>query len=203
MWENLVGRSRAFWQHFLPEAQRTFPEPLASVSLDDFYFAINDVRPSLIRTESDEVTYNLHILIRFELEQALLADELQVAELPGAWNEKYRRYLGIEPPNDSDGVLQDVHWSGGALGYFPTYTLGNLYAAQFFEQAEKELGDLDDMFRRGEFRSLLDWLRKCIHAHGRRYSAAELAQRVTGRPLSHDALMRHLRGKFGPLYGLN
>jgi carboxypeptidase Taq len=202
MWENLVGRSRAFWEHFLPLAKAAFPDALADVGLDVFYFAINDSRPSLIRTESDEVTYNLHIMIRFELEQALILDELKVADLPGAWNEKYQSYLGISPPNDSDGVLQDVHWSGGAFGYFPTYTLGNLYAAQFFEQAASDLGDLQAMFRRGEFRPLLDWLRKNIHSQGRRYSSAELVQRVTGRPLSHDPLMRHLRGKFGPLYEL-
>jgi carboxypeptidase Taq len=202
MWENLVGRSRAFWQYFLPQAADTFAA-LVDVRLDDFYFAVNDVRPSLIRTESDEVTYNLHILVRFELEQALLADDLRVADLPGAWQEKYRKYLGIAPPNDSEGVLQDVHWSGGAFGYFPTYTLGNLYAAQFFEQAEKDLRDLEPMFARGEFRPLLDWLRRNIHAHGRRYSAAELANRVTGRPLSHDALIRRLRAKFAPLYDLN
>jgi carboxypeptidase Taq len=203
MWENLVGRSRAFWEHFYPAARSTFPDALTGVALDDFYFAINDVRPSLIRTESDEVTYNLHILIRFELEQALLADDLRVADLPGAWNEKYKKYLGIAPQSDADGVLQDVHWSSGAFGYFPTYTLGNLYAAQFFEQANRDLGDLNAQFRGGAFRPLLDWLRANIHAHGRRYSAAELAERVTGRPLSHDALMRHLRGKFGPLYDLN
>jgi carboxypeptidase Taq len=142
-------------------------------------------------------------MIRFELEQALLMDELRVVDLPGAWNEKYVQYLGITPPNDSVGVLQDVHWSGGAFGYFPTYTLGNLYAAQFFEQAEKDLGDLNAQFRAGAFRPLLEWLRANIHTHGRRYSAAELVQRITGQPLSHDALMRHLRGKFGPLYGLN
>ena len=136
MWENLVGRSRAFWEHFFPQAAGDVSrEALADVSLDDFYFAINDVRPSLIRTESDEATYNLHILIRFELEQALLLDELRVADLPAAWREKYRHYLGIESPNDADGVLQDVHWSSGAIGYFPTYSLGNLYAAQLFEQA--------------------------------------------------------------------
>jgi carboxypeptidase Taq len=202
MWENLVGRSHAFWRHFYPPAQAAFPDELSATMLDDFYFAINDVRPSLIRTESDEVTYNLHILIRFELEQALLADNVRVGELPAAWNEKYRQYLGIEPPNDADGVLQDVHWSGGAFGYFPTYSLGNLYAAQFFEQAERDLGDLGAMFARGEFRPLLDWLRSNIHAHGRRYSSAELVQRVTGRALSHEALLRHLRGKFGPLYNL-
>jgi carboxypeptidase Taq len=202
MWENLVGRSRAFWEHFYHEAQAAFPAALGGVPLDDFYFAINDVRPSLIRTESDEATYNLHILVRFELEQALLLDELRVPDLPAAWREKYRKYLGIEPPNDADGVLQDVHWSSGAIGYFPTYTLGNLYAAQLFEQADRELGDLHAMFRRGEFLPLRDWLRTKIHSQGRRYPAAELARRITGSPLSHDALMWHLRGKFAPLYGL-
>jgi carboxypeptidase Taq len=203
MWENVVGRSRAFWEYFFPQAQAAFGQSLRDMRLDDFYFAINDVRPSLIRTESDEATYNLHILVRFELEQALLLDELPVADLPAAWREKYRHYLGIEPPNDTDGVLQDVHWSSGAIGYFPTYTLGNLYAAQLFEQASSELGDLPAMFRRGEFLPLRDWLRKTIHSQGRRYGAAELARRVTGVPLSHDALMRHLRGKFAPLYGLS
>jgi len=202
MWENFVGRSRAFWEYFFPQAQAAFPDALADVALDDFYFAINDVRPSLIRTESDEVTYNLHILIRFELELALINDQLRVADLPEAWREKYRKYLGIEPPNDADGVLQDVHWSGGAFGYFPTYSLGNLYAAQLFEQAERDLGDLSAMFRRGEFLPLRDWLRENIHSQGRRYPAADLGQRVTGSPLSHDALLRHLRRKFSPLYGL-
>ena len=133
----------------------------------------------------------------------MLSDELRVADLPSAWNEKYRKYLGIEPPNDADGVLQDVHWSSGAIGYFPTYTLGNLYAAQLFEQAWQKLGDLHAMFRSGEFVPLRDWLRAKIHSQGRRFRAAELARHVTGVPLSHDALMRHLRGKFGPLYDLS
>ena len=202
MWENQVGRSRAFWEYFYPEAQRAFPEALGKVPLDVFYAANNDVRPSLIRTESDEVTYNLHILIRFELELALINDELPVADLPAAWHAKYREYLGIQSPTDSDGVLQDVHWSSGEFGYFPTYSLGNLYAAQFFEKAEKDLGNLHDMFRRGEFMPLREWLRTNIHSQGRTYSAAELGRRVTGVSLSHDALMRHLRGKFGPLYDL-
>jgi carboxypeptidase Taq len=202
MWENLVGRSRAFWQHFYPQAQATFPDALGRVALDDFYFAINNVRPSLIRTESDEVTYNLHILIRFELELDLINDELQVTDLPEAWHAKYREYLGIQSPNDADGVLQDVHWSSGAFGYFPTYSLGNLYAAQFFEKAGDDLGDVHAMFARGEFLPLRDWLRSNIHSQGRRYPAAELARRVTGSPLSHDSLMRHLRAKFEPLYGL-
>lgn len=203
LWENLVGRSREFWEHFYPEAQSTFHDALSGVSLDAFYFAINDVRPSLIRTESDEVTYNLHILIRFELELALINDELSVADLPEAWHAKYREYLGIQSPTDADGVLQDVHWSSGAFGYFPTYSLGNLYAAQFFEKAQQDLGDLHLMFRRGEFLPLREWLRTNIHSQGRRYPAAELARRVTGFPLSHDALMRHLRGKFGPLYDIS
>ena len=202
MWENLVGRSRAFWEYLYPEAQVMFDEALTDVRLDHFYFAINDVRPSLIRVEADEATYNLHIMVRFELEQALILDELRVADLPDAWREKYRTYLGIEPPNDADGVLQDVHWSSGAIGYFPTYTLGNLNAAQFFEKAEQDLGDLHAMFRGGEFRPLLEWLRQKIHVQGRRFPAAELTQRVTGKPLSHDALMRHLRAKFTPLYDL-
>jgi carboxypeptidase Taq len=136
------------------------------------------------------------------LELALLNDELPVVDLPAAWNAKYRKYLGIESQTDSDGVLQDVHWSSGAFGYFPTYSLGNLYAAQFFEQAARDLGDLAAMFRRGEFLPLRDWLRKHIHSQGRRYSATALVERVTGSPLSHDALLRHLRAKFGPLYGL-
>jgi carboxypeptidase Taq len=198
MWENLVGRSRAFWEYFYPDAQATFGSALADVSLDDFYAAINQVQPSLIRTEADEVTYNLHILVRFELEQALLDDQLPVADLPGAWNEMYRQYLGIEPPDDTGGVLQDVHWSAGLMGYFPTYALGNLYAAQFFAAARHELGDLDAMFRRGQFEPLREWLTANIHRHGRRYSAAELAQRATGQPLSHDALIQHLRDKFTP-----
>ena len=203
MWENFVGRSRAFWEHFYPSLQRTFPGVVDDVSLDDFYFAVNDVRPSLIRIEADEATYNLHILIRFELEQAMINDGLRVADLPGAWRDKYQSYLGIVPPSDADGVLQDIHWSGGAIGYFSTYSLGNLYAAQFFEQATTDLGDLHAQFARGEFQPLLDWLRKQIHRQGQRYTAAELAQRITGKPLSHEPLMRHLRNKMNPLYNLD
>jgi carboxypeptidase Taq len=202
MWENLVGRSHAFWEHFYPVGQEAFPAGFGDVSLDDFYFAINNVQPSLIRTEADEVTYNLHILIRFELEIDLLEATLAVADLPDAWNEKYRTYLGIEPTDDRDGVLQDVHWSAGLFGYFPTYSLGNLYAAQFFGQACQELGDLDDLFRKGQFEPLREWLRSNIHQHGRRYTPEELVKKITGKPLSHAALISHLRGKFGALYGL-
>ena len=202
LWENAVGRSRAFWRHFFPRAQQHFPAALRDVALDDFYFAINAVRPSLIRVEADEATYNLHIIIRFELERALLNGDLPVADLPSAWQEKYRIYLGIEPPNDADGVLQDIHWSAGLIGYFPTYTLGNLFAAQFFQQADRDLGGLDEPFARGEFSLLREWLRENIHRRGQCYSAAELATLVTGQPLSHQPLMEYLRGKLGPLYGI-
>jgi len=202
MWENVVGRSREFWQLFFPHAQREFPAALAEASLEDFYFAVNDVRPSLIRVEADEVTYNLHILIRFELEPKLLDGDLPVDDLPTAWNALYRQYLGIEAASAADGVLQDIHWSFGALGYFPTYTLGNLYAAQFFEAAQRDLGPLGPQFADGTFEPLLSWLREKIHRQGQCYTAAELVERVTGRPLSHAPLMGYLRKRFGPLYGV-
>jgi carboxypeptidase Taq len=144
----------------------------------------------------------LHILIRFELEQALIEDQLQVADLPGAWNEKYEHYLGIKPTNHADGVLQDVHWSAGLFGYFPTYALGNLYAAQFFGQAMHDISDLDEQFRAGDFSSLLTWLRKNVHSQGRRYSPAQLVERITGAPLQHKPLMDHLSQKYGEIYGL-
>ncbi len=202
MWENLVGRSRAFWQYFLPSAQEAFPQAFGDIALDDLYFAVNDVQPSLIRVEADEATYNLHIIIRFELEQALINNDLQVPDLPAAWNEKYQHYLGITPPNNADGVLQDVHWSAALVGYFSTYSLGNLYASQFFEQAGEDLGDLHEQFARGEFQPLRNWLQEKIHQVGQCVPAAELVQQVTGQPLSHEPLMRHLRGTLGPLYGL-
>ncbi len=201
MWENLVGRSRAFWEHLFPKLQAAFPPATGDLSADAFYFAVNESRPSLIRTESDEATYNLHIIVRFELELALLSGDLPAADLPAAWNEKYRDYLGVASPTAADGCLQDVHWSAGLLGYFPTYTLGNLYAAQFFEQAERDLGDLNAQFAAGDFSPLLDWLRTRIHQRGRRFSAGELVERVTGAPLTCEPLMRHLERKFGELYG--
>lgn len=202
LWENLVGRSRAFWRFFLPKAKETFGETLADVDEDRWYRAVNDVRPSLIRTEADEATYNLHVLLRFELEQPMLTGELAPADVPAAWSERMQKYLGVAPPDDARGCLQDIHWSGGAFGYFPTYTLGNLYAAQFFEQARQDLGDLDAQFTCGEFAPLLGWLRKNIHAHGKRYTAAQLAQRVTGKPLSAEPLLRHLRKKASEIYGV-
>jgi len=202
MWENQVGRSRAFWEHLYPAAQRAFPDALSGVSLHEFYWAVNDVRPSLIRVEADEATYNLHILVRFELEQALINDGFSVADLPAAWNECYAKYLGITPPDDADGVLQDVHWSAGLFGYFATYSLGNLYASQFFAAADEALGGLDGAFRRGEFQTLREWLRDHIHRPGQRYTATQLVERVTGKPLSHGPLIAHLKNKLGPLYGV-
>jgi carboxypeptidase Taq len=202
MWENQVGRSRAFWEHVLPRAQLAFPAALGDATMDGFYAAINVVEPSLIRVDADEVTYNLHILIRFELERALIEDDLHVADLPAAWNEKYQNYLGIKPPSDADGVLQDVHWSAGLFGYFPTYSLGNLHAAQLFAQAVAELGDQSAAFRRGEFAPLLAWLREKIHRHGQRYTAAQLVHQATGQPPSHDAWITEMRMKYGEIYGL-
>jgi carboxypeptidase Taq len=175
---------------------------LADAPVDDFFFAINDVRPSLIRVEADEATYNLHILVRFELEQALLEGDLPVGDLPAAWNRKYHNYLGIDPPDDARGVLQDVHWSAGLIGYFPTYSLGNLYAAQLFAHADSQLGGLAELFTRGEFEPLRNWLGEKIHQQGQRYSAAELIEQITGRPLSPEPLIGHLRAKLGPLYGI-
>ncbi len=202
LWENQVGRSRAFWQHFFPAAQAAFAESLGDVTLDEFSFAINDVRPSLVRVEADEATYNLHIVARFELELALINDDLPVADLPAAWREKYRCYLGVEPTSDADGVLQDIHWSAGLFGYFPTYSLGNLYAAQFFAAADRQLGGLDELVARGDFEPLRQWLRQHIHRWGQCYSAAELVENLSGEALHHQPLLNHLRDKLEPLYGL-
>jgi carboxypeptidase Taq len=202
MWENLVGRSRSFWQHFYPTAQKSFPEALSGVSLDEFYKAVNEVRSSWIRVEADEVTYNLHILLRFEMEQALIAGDIKPSDVPGAWNEKFQSYFGMTPPNDALGCIQDIHWSAGLIGYFATYTLGNMYGSQFFAQARNDLGDLDAMFAKGEFAPLLEWLRKNIHSRGQHLRAGELVQTVTGNPLSHQPLMAHLKAKFGAIYGL-
>jgi carboxypeptidase Taq len=202
MWENLVGRSKPFWKYFFPLAQQMFPEALIGVKLDDFYFAINDVRPSFIRVEADEVTYNLHILIRFELEHAFLNGDLSPKDIPGAWNDKFKQYFNIAPRNDSEGCLQDVHWSSGYIGYFPTYALGNLYAAQFFAKAKDDIKDLELQFEMGKFDALKTWLNKNIHTHGKRYRAEKLVEVVTGKSLSHNPLMSYLKAKYGELYGI-
>lgn len=202
LWENLVGRSRTFWQHFYPAAQAAFPEALASVALDDFHFAINSVRPSFIRVEADEVTYNLHVMLRFEIEQAIIAGDLPTRDIPGVWNETFQRYFGLTPPNDSLGCMQDIHWSAGLIGYFPTYALGNMYAAQFFEAADRQLGGLFQQFAIGEFQPLKQWLNQQIHSRGKRLRAHELVQAVTGEALTAKPLLRHLKARFGGLYGI-
>ncbi len=202
MWENLVGRSRAFWQHFYPRAQALFPNALSSSSLDEFHFAVNTVSPSFIRVEADEVTYNLHIMLRFDLERDLISGRLKPADVPEAWNSRFTSDFGITPPNDTQGCLQDVHWSAGLLGYFPTYALGNMYASQFYAAAEAELGDLQLLFAKGEFTPLLNWLRAHIHDHGQRFTASRLVEVVTGTSLSNAPLMQQLNARFRPLYGI-
>ncbi len=202
LWENFVGRTRSFWKWLLPRTREIFRESLRGVSEDEWSFAINEICPSVIRVEADEATYNLHIMLRFELERALLRGELSPKDLPGAWKVKMREYLGVTPANDAAGCLQDIHWSGGAIGYFPTYTLGNLYAAQFFEKAQKDLGDVYSMFAAGEFAPLLGWLRENIHRHGKRFTGPQLVHHVTGKALSAEPLMRHLRAKARTYYGV-
>ena len=203
LWENMVGRSKAFWMHYLPKLRALFPQQLSAVDLDAFYAAVNQVEPSLIRVEADEVTYNLHILLRFELECDLIEGRVAVAELPEVWNERMEQYLGIRPPDDARGVLQDTHWSCGLLGYFPTYTLGNLYAAQFFHQAHQDLPDLEAQIAQGELGPLKTWLNEKIHARGARATASELVEEVTGAKLSADYFIDYLWEKFGALYGLS
>ena len=200
MWENLVGRGRPFWDHFFPLACRHFPQALAETSPDDFCFAINAVSPSFIRVEADEVTYNLHIMLRFDLERELISGSLAAEDVPQAWNERFQADFGIAPESFADGCLQDVHWSAGLLGYFPTYALGNMYAAQFFAAANRQLPDLQLSFARGDFRPLLDWLRAHIHSQGQRFSAGRLVEVVTGEALSDRPLMDHLNNRVRPLY---
>ena len=202
MWENMVGRSRAFWDYFYNEAQEHFTDALQDVSRSEFHAAINDVRPSFIRVEADEVTYNLHIMLRFEIEQLLISGDLKPADVQTVWNDKFESYFGITPPDVSQGCLQDIHWSAGLIGYFPTYALGNMYAAHFFNAATRELGDLHAMFAKGEFQPLKEWLNTNIHERGQQYPATELVQKVAGETLSHEPLMKHLRDRFEPLFGL-
>jgi len=202
LWENMVGRSRAFSTHYLPRLKALFPTQLQNVNLDEFYAAVNQVEPSLIRVEADEVTYNLHILLRFELERDLFEGRVEVKDLPSVWNERMQQYLGVCPPDDAQGVLQDVHWSFGLMGYFPTYTLGNLYGAQFFHQAQQELPDLEGQIGRGEFGGLKTWLNDKVHNRGSRLRASELVEEVTGEKLSADYFTNYLEAKFGALYNL-
>jgi carboxypeptidase Taq len=202
MWENLVGRSLPFWEHFYPEFQKLFPSQVGNVDLQTFYKGINKVEPSLIRVNADEATYNMHIMLRLELEIGMVEGAIQVEDLPEIWNARMNEYLGIVPPNDAKGVLQDIHWSGGALGYFSTYALGNLISAQLWEKINADIPDLDEEFRKGEFGALLAWLREKVHVHGRKYEPQELVQRLTGSKINSDAYVRYLKQKFGHIYGL-
>jgi len=202
MWENLVGRSKPFWQFFYPMLVKQFPQQLTNISQEQFYRGINKVEPSLIRVEADEATYNLHIMLRLELEIALLEGSLQVGDLPQVWNKKMGEYLGIVPPSDREGVLQDVHWSGGLMGYFPTYALGNLVSAQLWEKIQQDIPNLDVQISQGKFDELLAWLRTNIHHHGAKFKPQDLVKRVTGTTIQADPYMRYLRGKYSEIYNL-
>lgn len=202
LYENLVGRSRAFWQYFMPKATERFPAQLAGVTAEDMYRAVNKVAPSLIRVEADEVTYPLHIMARFELEQALIAGDLTVDDLPGAFDDAMAAYLGLRPSNPVEGVLQDIHWSGGYFGYFPTYTLGTLMSVQIFAAAQRDLPDLTAGMASGRFAPLREWLRENIHRHGSRFMPQELLQRATGSRLDPQPFINYVEEKYSELYGL-
>ncbi len=200
LWENQVSRSRAFWKHYEPKFRAAFPSQLEGISSDDLYLAINSVSKNPIRVDSDEVTYNLHIIIRFEIEKKLFSGELSVKDLPEYWNAQYQELLGITPKNDAEGVLQDVHWSGGSFGYFPSYCLGNMLAAQLWYTAAEQLPNIEQDFAQGNFSSLLNWLRENVHQHGARYHLMELSKKATGQELSPRALLRYLKDRYLPLY---
>jgi carboxypeptidase Taq len=202
MWENLVGRSLPFWEGFYPRLQEVFPTQLGDVDLHTFYKGINKVEPSLIRVEADEATYNLHIMLRLEIEIGLTEGKIAVKDLPEIWNIKMQEYLGVTPPNDAQGVLQDVHWSGGLLGYFSTYALGNLISLQLWEKIQSDIPDLTDQIRQGKFQELLSWLRENVHKYGRKYEPQELVQKITGSKINPEPYMRYLKAKFTDIYGL-
>ena len=202
MWENLVGRSLPFWEHFFPAFKKTFPSQLEDIGVKAFYKAVNKVEPSLIRVNADEATYNLHIMLRLELEIAMVEGRVAIKDLPELWNTKMREYLGITPPNNAKGVLQDIHWSGGMLGYFSTYALGNLVSAQLWDKINKDIPDLDDQIRKGNFSHLLGWLRTNIHQYGHKYEPQVLVERITGSKITSEPYVRYLTRKYGEIYGL-
>ncbi|MFW5802034.1 MAG: carboxypeptidase M32, partial [Spirochaeta sp.] len=201
-WENVVGRSRQFWHRYYSDLVQVFPEQLRDVDLEEFYRGINNVQPSMIRVEADEVTYGLHVILRYEIEKQLITGELEVDDLPGVWNRHMEDFLGIVPANDSEGVLQDVHWAHGAIGYFPTYALGNLYGAQFTGQMEADLGPLAPLVQEGNFSAILDWLRRNIHVHGSAKTPAELLQDITGQELQAQPFIDYLEAKYREIYQL-
>jgi carboxypeptidase Taq len=202
MWENMIGRSLPFWRHYAPSLRAAYPGQLDAVTPEDLHRAINLVRPSFIRVEADECTYNLHIILRFEIELALIEGQVRVAEVPELWNHKIRQYLGLDVPNDALGCLQDIHWSHGSMGYFPTYALGNLYAAQLFEKIESDVPALWVQVAAGDFTALRDWLREHVHRAGRRKTAPEIVRDATGRAPGPEAFLRYLENKYSALYGI-
>jgi carboxypeptidase Taq len=202
LWENFVGRSLPFWKAHYRRLLTAFPEQLSGYSAEDFYKAINVVRPSLIRVEADEVTYTLHVILRFELEKALLTGDLKVADIPAAWNEKMQQYLGLLPPDDTRGCLQDIHWADGLIGYFPTYSLGNLVAAMLWESVSADIPNLTQSIQGGNNGPLLNWLREKVHRHASLYTPKELLSRSLGKALDYRPFMTYLESKFRPLYGL-
>jgi len=202
MWENFVGRGRPFVSWLTPRVKKAFGKAAGAMNTEKLYRAVNTCTPSFIRVEADEATYNMHVMVRFEIERGLLNGTMNVKDVPSFWNAKYKEYLGVKVPDDRRGCLQDVHWSFGLIGYFPTYTLGNLYAAQFWETIQKKVKGLDAQMAKGEFDGLKKWLNTNIHAHGRRYRAAELCEKVTGKPLEAAPLLRHLERKLGEVYGI-
>lgn len=203
LWENHVGRSKEFQKHLLPSLEERFPEEFESVTLQDCYESVNQVyERNPIRVNADELTYHLHIILRYEIERALIKGDIEVADLPETWDDKMERLLGFRPENDSEGVLQDVHWSIGAIGYFPTYTLGSVIAAQLFKSAEEDIEDLDEKIENGEFRPLLDWLRENIHQHGQRFKTEDLIEKATGEKPTADYFLDYIREKYSDLYGI-
>lgn len=202
MWENLVGRSLPFWEHFYPELKKTFASQLDGVSVKNFYKAVNRVEPSFIRVNADEATYNLHIMLRLELEIGMVDGSIRIKDLPEVWNAKFKDYLGLTPPNDAKGVLQDIHWSYGSIGYFSTYALGNIVSAQLWERIRKDIKDLDEQTRKGKFEELREWLRVNIHQYGHKYDPQDIVQKVTGSKIDSAAYVRYLTQKFSEIYDL-
>lgn len=201
LWENCVGRGAAFWQFFYPKLQNVFPGQLQSISLQNFYKGMNKVQPSLIRTEADELTYHFHVMIRYEIEKALIEGGANAEDIPAYWKELYQKYLGIAPKDDKTGALQDVHWSHGSFGYFPTYSLGSFYATQFYAKATSEIGNATNQFASGDYSKLLQWLRQNIHCHGRRYNSEELSKRITGEGVNMDYFLSYATEKYKNIYG--
>lgn len=202
LWENVIGKSRDFWIYFLPQMQKRFPQQLKGVTVEQIYRSLNIVKPDFIRVEADELTYNFHIFLRFELETALMAGDIQVKDLPDAWNAKMQEYLGITPPDAALGVLQDVHWSAALFGYFPTYALGNVLSLQFYQCILRDIPDLAEQIAQGEFGTLLSWLRKHIHQHGSKFTPQELVQRITGEAINPLPFVEYVKAKYDELYGI-